>query len=371
VSSNLQDIDKEKEREELHKKEFGIQTELYQLRTIIKDSEERRRQLFIEWADLLERQIELGIIIIPKKGIATRMAKAIRTRGGDESEIVYMYKCLPFEYKTSHEVEAVSSTENHKLAMQNKSCCEESKAIAQDALRKQAENKEVDFTHFTKSQLQDYTMAADEDAYRAHQACQDRHYETVDTTSADQSDLFELEDKYNEKMHINKPRPKEGYYYEALCILRDIIDACAKKAKAYSGEEVDENGNVIRPPITDEQDESFAKAVYVLCGLFAPYIDDKWRRDWFQWYRIIKDRLEYSLHGAMSKSKIPTSMAGALRGITREQIDAKVPVGYKLFKQLVEDMPGLWAIHEFYTQFQQPYLGDLTVRMKEKMSHLS
>jgi hypothetical protein len=357
VSSNL--LTPEKEREELHKKEFSIQTELTNLRTIIKDSEDKRRHLFIEWADILERQIELGIITIPKNGIANRMAKAIRTRGGNDPEIVYMYKCLPFEYKTSHEVEAVSSAENHNLAMYNKSCTEESRAISQNALNNQAELRQTDFTHFTKSQLQDYTMAADEEAHRAHQACADRHYETVNTMSADQSWQDELPDPFAEKMHIDKPDPYSGPNPDV-----DALDRGIEKMKSW-------REKLLEYPASPEDKIRYAKAYDTLFGLWDPFIDDKWRRSWRQWHKILTNRIDYSLHGAMSMSKLETIKKDCFRGVTREQIDAKMYVGWKYFGEWTERIPGLWAAFEHYEKYQQPYLGELTDRMKAKMSHLS
>lgn len=355
---------------DLRKKESIILKELRELRTIDEQTRQRRKQLLIEWADCLESQIEAGFIQIKKIDIASTMANTIRTHGGGDGEISYMYDCLPPGLKNSQQVKAVNTPEGPRG---KKYVCAESKAKVNEYFDRSKELEEFDPFHVTDDDAQEALIRAQKLVQKWEQVAEDRHL-AVDITDPEigQNWQDELPKQFAEKYSIDKPKPKEGFFYQALCDFRDIIDACAQKAKEYSGEKIDEaTGKIIKPAISEEDDKRFAKSIYALCGLFAPYVDDKWRRDWFDWYKIIKDRLEYSLHGAMSKSKLPTLMASALRGVTREQIDAKVPIAYKFWGPLVEDLPGLYAIHEFYNKHQQPFLGDLTLRMREKMSFLS
>lgn len=357
---------------ELQKKESDIIKELATIRRIEEDNQHRRKSLFIEWADVLEKKIEAGLIVLKKTEIADFMAKNIVTHGGTIGEVQYMYQCLPFEYKTSQCVKAVASAEFHNQHLNNKWISPLSKCLTEGQNATIEYALEFDTMHMHNRALQDLKIKIDKLQQKYAEELEDRGIKMPDDTVPQSWEReLELSNKFSQKYSIDKPKPKEGYFYQALVDFREVIDACAKKAKEYSGEKVDENGNVIMPEISEEQDKAFAKSIYALCSLLAPFIDDKWRRDWFEWHKIIKDRLEYSLHGAMSKSKLPTLMASALRGVTREQIDAKVPIAYKHYKQLAEDLPGLYAIHEFYMKRQQKFLGDLTIRMKEKMSFLS
>jgi hypothetical protein len=360
--------DKEK-IESLHREKNDIQRELEAIRDFIDKAPPRRRELYTRWAEILEKLIELKDVKLKRNEICGSIAKQLKTRGSKDDEIVYMYNCLPELYKTTHELKQLESAELHALANNNKNVAEESKSIEKEFFRAVDFIRNTNPQHFTRAGLQERFMQLDELAFKANQDCTSRAIPVVETTSADQSDLFDIPDRFAEKYSINKPRPKEGYYYEALGIFKEVVDAVQKKARIYGGEDQKQDPTII--PLTEEEDKTFAKAVYALCYVFAPYHDDKWRRDWFQWHKILKDRIDYSLHGAMSRSKIPTSVKKCFRGVTREQIDAKMYIGFKVFKQLVEDIPGLYAIHEFYSTHQQPYLGDLTFRMKDKMSHLS
>jgi hypothetical protein len=356
---------------DLRKKETEILSELRTIRRIEEDNHDRRKSLFIEWADILEQQIEAGIITIPKTHITDRMAKVIKTHGGSDGEITYMYECMPHEYKTSQEVKALSSTELHTMAAEDKYVSEASKAQRNEIFDALKKIKTFDRSHLSRRDQQELAMLLGEVHQIQVKACEERHIPLTDTTSADHTWQDDLVNPFSEKFSINKPRPYYGYYAEACGFAKEFWGAMEKKAEEYSGEAKDSNGNIIMPQITEEEDKEYAKAVYAFLALVSPYVDDKWRRDWFQWHKILKDRVEYSLHGAMSMSKLETAVKDCFRGVTREQIDAKMLIGFKFFGQLAEDLPKLYKISEFYKKRQQPWLSDLTVRMHEKMSFLS
>ena len=340
---------------DLRTRESSIIQELRTIRRIEEDNQQRRKSLVIEWADILERQIEAGIITLKKNEIADRMAKTIKTHGGNSSEIRYMYDCLPYDYKTSQSVKALNSDDPRT----NKYVSESSKALRDEYFKAWEFIESFDTMHLTDYDQQESFFKADKVKEQQRQKCEDRHLEIIEPSSADHSWEDDLSDQFAERYSVNKPDPYVGENPDV-----DALDRFIKQLQTWRQKLIDY-------PASVEDKIRLAKAIDVLSALWDPNTDDKWRRSWRQWFKILKNRVDYSLHGAMSMSKLETSVKQCFRGVTREQIDAKMIVGFKYFGDFLDRMPGLEVIMDHYEKYQQPHLGELTTRMHDKMSFLS
>lgn len=320
-----------------------------------------RKSLYQEWAQHIERLMELGDMQIFKHDICSIIAKNMRLRHATDYEIQYLYECLPYEYKNSLELSTTRSTGEH-----NKRLVEESRAISKETFsnaQKLLEVVEKQADHFTADQHKDLFYVLDKIRNKQEKNCDNRGLtvlaDKVGNSNDDNVDSWTGQSsKFDETFHVepsSEPGPSRTYYK---------VKEAGETLIRYS-----ENVWTFKPK-TDEQDIKWAEAWEAFIRLFDPATDQKWKRSWRQWHEILNNRIEYSLHGSMSMSKLETKIKGVFRAVTREQIDAKMIVGFKFFKQLT-NLPMIMAMLEHVESCMVPDVNELSDRMHEKLSNSS
>jgi hypothetical protein len=297
--------------------------------------------------------MELGELKVFKSEICSIIGKALRTRGASPNEIQYLYHCLPQEYKTNYEYSTTLSSDNKRLV-------EESRAITlnleshfkaiEDILSHEKE-------HLTREAHADSVYKLNDLVDIAEDNCAARHINTLGTDEGENTLWEGLKSQFDERLQVEpSSEPKET-------VLSDDIQYMINKLASW-------RLKTIRFPPSQEQAQKWHKGIMAFCALFDPSLDEKHRRSWRQWHDIIMNRIEYSLHGSMSMSKVETKVKDVLRQITREQIDAKMLVGLKFFGDLTH-IPLLVEMFEHYEKYECPDVNDLSVRMHGKLSHKS
>jgi hypothetical protein len=172
---------------------------------------------------------------------------------------------------------------------------------------------------------------------------------------------------FREVTHLSKPERKEGAAFkEWEKFIEDAIDFKEKLAQ-------------FPPPL--DLDFQFAKAIHAFRMFIRPTLDDKWRRDYPGWAKILAKRKDTTKHGAQSMSELEGAKIRGydetgkpikvFKGITCEQIDNKAEVAAEAFIYMYKNIPILYYMGAVYRAAKVPYFVDFTADLSPKLSHSS
>jgi hypothetical protein len=111
-----------------------------------------------------------------------------------------------------------------------------------------------------------------------------------------------------------------------------------------------------------------------LCGYLKPSANDKWKRDFLGWAKILKRRLEIkSKSGAAKFSRKDVEIDGIIhrRGVTREEINKNQLRVIKAYEKFMKHVPALIALHNSFVWLLEPVRAAHSVRMHDKLSQSS
>jgi hypothetical protein len=316
-----------------------------------------RRGLYQDWAIALESLFEAGQIpIVEKNEICSFIINAIKRQGADIFECKYAADCLPPQYKRTYELSSTYPSKAGNLPVV------ESSIVVENVFSVIQWLEHLDPGHLTRKDHQNLYDGYNKLLHRQKEACADRHIIVMDEFDEGWNPP---KSPFDDAIHMESPE-------EAETIFSQQADAFAADAASFA------QTTKTNPPrrLDDGQlDKEFyirgAKALYAWRCLIRPSIDRKWRSSWLMWRQHIEDTLNHGLHAAMSLSKLETKLLGTFRGVTREQIDAKVLVCLRYFEQFATDMPGAIEVFEYFERFQAPYRRHLSVKLHDKLSHES
>lgn len=161
-------------------------------------------------------------------------------------------------------------------------------------------------------------------------------------------------DLTNKPIKIRVPDPKKTSVTDALQLLIDKLTKVKEKFERYHPE--------------PEHEDDHTKGIMVFVRLLDSVTDDKWARNWWTWFGILREKEGQSNHSASSKSQIMGKLFGR-RGITREQIRAKPEVAYKFAMDIIEHSLWFWDICYLSTKCREPFIADFHSERHSKLSN--
>lgn len=162
-------------------------------------------------------------------------------------------------------------------------------------------------------------------------------------------------DLSNKPIKIRLEEAKPNSISEAIGLLIKKLEKVKEKFEHYRFEDP-----------TNEPDH--IKGIMVFVRLLDSVTDDKWARNWWSWFGILREKEGQSNHSASSKSQIYGKLFGR-RGITREQIRAKPDVAYKFAMEIIEKSLWFWDICYLSTKIREPVIADFHIERHPRLSN--
>lgn len=132
-------------------------------------------------------------------------------------------------------------------------------------------------------------------------------------------------------------------YSEALKFLSEIIYRAHEKAEKY------------KPP--PEIDKQLYEWIMTEAEFWAPYVDEKWRKDYLQWFKIMIDEAAFGKHASASSN--PTLLdTGVETEVTREQVGDRKERDYRMALKVLHDMPKWKAAHAWYINTMEKAIAE-------------
>jgi len=160
----------------------------------------------------------------------------------------------------------------------------------------------------------------------------------------------------NKTISTEKPDPKKTKLYHAIIEHADAWKAVADKIYEF-------------PPL-EEDDMMLAQAINTATELLDPYSDEKWRKDWLQWFKIQLDNVYHGKHAA-AVMNYTISHKGQKRSLTREQVGDKYEETFKMAKKVLENMPVYSAMFKHFTKSQEPRRSHRSIDLSDILSEKS
>ncbi len=151
--------------------------------------------------------------------------------------------------------------------------------------------------------------------------------------------------------------------YHALKRYAAAIDRAAEKVHKY------------RPP--PELDKKFAKAIETYIEIWAPYADEKFRKDIIAWFKIEADKCVMGKNASAKRNatKFKPAIQKLLdilkRDLTREQVGDNFLPMLELSAQVLETQGDLLTMHLWFLNIVEPEIAKRVVRMNPKLSALA
>lgn len=114
----------------------------------------------------------------------------------------------------------------------------------------------------------------------------------------------------------------------------------------------------------------YCSGVKVHVQLLRSLSNDKWARNIWYWFGVIKQKVGQSNHSAQSMSGIWGRITGR-RNLTREQIKAKTEMILAFAQEYIECSPAYWDLMYASTHLREPNIGDFHNNRHEKLSDSS
>lgn len=142
-------------------------------------------------------------------------------------------------------------------------------------------------------------------------------------------------------------------FSEALKMLSEYIYRAHEKVEKYKPSE--------------EIDQQLAEAIMLEVELWAPYVDEKWRKDQLSWFKIMIDEAAYGKHASASSN--PTLLDSGIEAeVTREQVGDKRERQHRLALQIIAQMPRFQAMHKWYTETMEKAIGERKEDLHDTLS---
>jgi hypothetical protein len=200
--------------------------------------------------------------------------------------------------------------------------------------------------------------------YRHH----DKEWSKHDLQIVKHEDGFNIPDPYAGIIRIYEGKPYTGM---AVNGVRQTIKLLKEIEKKYT---VNIYGNDEKRKITLDQEKQIYNGWMALCGYLKPSANDKWKRDFLGWAKILKRRIEIkSKSGAAKFSRKDVEIDGIIhrRGVTREEINKNQLRMIDAYKKFMTHMPALIELHNSFEWLLEPVRAAHSVRMHGKLSQSS
>lgn len=360
----------------LDQREYKILDEIKNLDFNLKSTEGKIRDIFLDWALVIEEQIALGSYVRAVNTICSRIIQILRENDLDELS-KYTYT-LPDKYKQTKyqnaglfgaaskntpfkfaddvvEAELDSYREMEKEQYIKNILYEERKFplflpanVPIDGLSKEEIVKRHELIKEAKSRLRDEQNSL-ENIIKSH-------------------NIAVIGEEFEDHESTEKPDPRITIFYNSI---QNSILSLNKLTNTL--EQL--KGKVHEFPPDEEDAVEYAKAfeqfftelVNGINEFIKPIKDEKWTQSWPAWFKTALLEVEHGKHAAAKMSAGKTHK-GVFRPLTREQVGDRRE---KVFNQALEytKMIAMFdKLTDYHSKYIQPRILDRKVRLSPKLS---
>lgn len=298
----------------------------------LKENEQSKAQIVLDWATFLEVQIVEGNYTEPKFTIAAHISKIIEENNIDIST-PWIYATLPERF-VNRQMYTSSTTRK----------CIHSPSADISEIEKADNSKLIDTYEQVKKEVQDSIGIKKQARDRLDFVVKQIHERGLKVPNL------------TKRISNEKPVPKQTLAYDAMEDLITMLKHVQQKLEEY--------------PPTDEHDRILADAIESFTNLFEGFDDDKYAKCMVDWFKITADNYEKSHRAAAKHNATSIEIDGKLvtRKLTHEQITDKAPeIALKAY-DLSLHIPILAELVRWYREVREPVTAMRRYRVGPKLS---